>query len=85
MKSSAFIINTARAEIIDSKALIEALRTHKIAGAALDVFPEEPIPDDDPLLSLDNVVITSHIAGSTPEALIKSVDLLFDKFIRFNR
>ena len=81
MKKTAFIINTARAEIIDTYALLDVLKRKVIAGAALDVFPVEPLPEDDELLGLDNVVLTSHIAGSTPEALEKSIDLLIDKFL----
>jgi D-3-phosphoglycerate dehydrogenase len=81
MKKTAFIINTARAEIIDSSALLDALRRKVIAGAALDVFPVEPLSEGDELLELDNVVLTSHIAGSTPEALDRSIDLLIDKFL----
>ncbi len=81
MKKTAFIINTARAEIIDTHALLDALKSKVIAGAALDVFPVEPLPEDDELLGLENVVLTSHIAGSTPEALEKSIDLLIDKFL----
>jgi len=81
MRSSSFFINTARAEIVNSEALVEALQNNLIAGAALDVFLEEPLNENDPLLQMNNVVLTSHIAGSTPEALVKSVDLLFDEFI----
>jgi D-3-phosphoglycerate dehydrogenase len=85
MKSGAFLINTARAEIVDAGALLEALREKKIRGAALDVFPEEPLAQDSEYLRLDNLVLTSHIAGSTPEALEKSVDLLYGNFIDYQR
>ncbi|MEM7800109.1 MAG: NAD(P)-dependent oxidoreductase [Chloroflexota bacterium] len=67
MKSSAFLINTARAEIIDQEALQEALTEGEIAGAAIDVFPEEPTKDYT-LAQLPNVVATPHIAASTQEA-----------------
>lgn len=85
MKSSAFLINTARAEIIDAASLLAVLRTKKIRGAALDVFPEEPLAQNSEYLRLDNLVLTSHIAGSTPEALEKSVDLLYGNFIDYQK
>jgi D-3-phosphoglycerate dehydrogenase len=68
MKSSAVIINTARGPVIEEKALIEALQEGKIAGAALDVFEVEPLPEDSPLRSLDNVLLAPHNANSSPEA-----------------
>lgn len=78
MKPTAYIVNTARAGLIDKEALIEALKTKRISGAALDVFWEEPIPPDSELLSLDNVTLTSHIAGTTKEALTRSPSLLIE-------
>jgi D-3-phosphoglycerate dehydrogenase len=62
MKPTAYLINASRGPAIDEAALSEALREHKIAGAALDVFEEEPIGPANPLLQLDNVVLTPHIA-----------------------
>jgi D-3-phosphoglycerate dehydrogenase len=67
MKSSAYLINTARASIIVQDALIDALTNKKIAGAALDVFWDEPIPSNHPLLQLDNVTITPHLAGASKD------------------
>lgn len=67
MKPSAVIINTARGEIIDEKALYEALKEKRIASAALDVFEEDPIKPDNPLLKLENVTVTPHTAGRSPE------------------
>lgn len=76
MKPTGYLINTARAEIIDKEALYEALRAKKIAGAALDVFWNEPVDPSDPILQLENVTITSHLAGSTRDALSKSMSKL---------
>jgi phosphoglycerate dehydrogenase-like enzyme len=63
MKPSAFFINVGRGENLDEAALIETLRDKRIAGAALDVFANEPLPPDSPLWDLPNVIITSHITG----------------------
>ena len=67
MKPTAIIINTSRGPVIDQDALTDALKTRRIAGAALDVFEEEPIPLTHPLLKLDNLVVTPHIASATWE------------------
>jgi D-3-phosphoglycerate dehydrogenase / 2-oxoglutarate reductase len=69
MKKTAFLVNTARGGIIDEKALYDALKAKQIAGAALDVFVEEPTPVDNPLLTLDNFVAAPHVAGVTREAV----------------
>ncbi len=68
MKPTVRLINCARGGIIDEAALLEALQNNKIAGAALDVFEQEPLPEDSPFRKLANVVITPHIAASTTEA-----------------
>ena len=67
MKETAFLINTARGPIIDRDALIEALMNRRIAGAALDVYWVEPIPQDDPILRLENILLTPHIGSATSE------------------
>lgn len=69
MKRSAILINTSRGPIVDEQALIRALREGWIAAAGLDVFEQEPIDQQNPLLSLDNAVITPHIAGYSDEFL----------------
>jgi len=76
MKPTAYLINTARAGLIDQAALIEALQRRQIAGVALDVFWEEPLPPDSPLFHLDNLTLTSHLAGTTLDALYYSAELL---------
>ena len=70
MKPTAFLINCARGSIVDTQALIEALQTGKIAGAALDVIEKEPIEKDNPLLAMDNVIIVSHFGGYSEEAIV---------------
>jgi phosphoglycerate dehydrogenase-like enzyme len=65
MKKSAYLINTARGAIVDERALIKILQEHAIAGAALDVFVEEPLAMNHPLLQLDNVVLTPHLGWPT--------------------
>jgi phosphoglycerate dehydrogenase-like enzyme len=67
MKPTAFLVNTSRGPIVDEAALIETLRQHKIAGAGLDVFGEEPLPPDHPFLKLDNTLITPHLGYVTLE------------------
>jgi phosphoglycerate dehydrogenase-like enzyme len=68
MKPTAVLINTARGSLVDEQALADALREGTIAAAALDVLETEPLPQDSPLRQLDNVIITSHLAGQTVEA-----------------
>src|SRR5216684_8402500 len=69
MKRSAFLVNTARGGIIDEKALYDVLSQNRIAGAALDVFDQEPTPQDNPLLTLRNFIAAPHVAGVTREAV----------------
>jgi phosphoglycerate dehydrogenase-like enzyme len=69
MKPTAVLINIARGGLVDEEALMNALRTSQIKGAGLDVFAEEPLPPAHPLLEMDNVVATPHIAGVTEETM----------------
>lgn len=79
MKPTAYFINTARAGLVDYDALYAALNEHRIAGAALDVFDEEPLSVDSPWRKLDNVTITTHRAGSTLDANLNSPRLIFER------
>jgi glyoxylate reductase len=89
MKPTAYFINTARGRLVDEDALVEALRTRKIAGAGLDVFRYEPLPPEHPLLELagDNVILTPHVAGAPvneawriiAEELVERLQLGFEK------
>jgi D-3-phosphoglycerate dehydrogenase len=69
MKRTAILINTARGALVEREALLEALEQRRIAGAGLDVFHDEPLKPHDPLLRLDNVVLSPHNAGQTPEVI----------------
>ena len=68
MKKEAIIINTSRGPVIDEAALIEALQNGQIAGAALDVAEQEPINQDNPMLKMENVILTPHVAWYSEEA-----------------
>ncbi len=82
LKPSAYLVNTSRGEIIVEEDLIKILKEKKIAGAALDVFAKEPIPSDSALFSLDNLILTPHIAASTKEALEKASRSVAEDVIR---
>lgn len=85
MRPDAYLVNTSRGGLIDEAALTAALEEHRIAGAALDVFVDEPVPYDNPLLSLDNVILTPHIGGGTGGARVKQMSDVLDNIVRFFR
>jgi phosphoglycerate dehydrogenase-like enzyme len=90
MKKTAYLVNTARGAIVDDTALVKVLQEQAIAGAALDVFPEEPLPAKHPLLDLDNVVLTPHLGwptdsgfeGFAENAVANIVDFMDGKLTR---
>ena len=83
LKPSAYLIDISRGEIVDHNVLIPMLREHKIAGAALDVFPSEPLPQDSPLWKLTNVIISPHIAGFSPHYDERAAGLFIQNLQRF--
>jgi len=76
MKPTAFLVNTARAAIVDEAALIAALREHRIAGAGLDVHVVEPLPPNSPWLALPNVILTPHVGGATDDVVRHHSDMI---------
>lgn len=77
LKPSAFLVNTGRGKLVDEAALVEALRARAIAGAALDVFRDEPLPAGHPLRTLENVILTPHFAGGSLTTMVDEVVLVF--------
>jgi phosphoglycerate dehydrogenase-like enzyme len=84
MKPDAILINTGRGGLVDSSALVAALSSGRIAGAGLDVFETEPLPGDDPILGLPNVVVTPHIAWLTTGTFDRSFALAVENCRRIN-
>jgi phosphoglycerate dehydrogenase-like enzyme len=83
MKPSAVILNVGRGPVIDEAAMIDALRTNRIRGAALDVFDVEPLPPDNPLWSLDNVFMTAHCADHVEGWVESAVQFFLEQFSRW--
>ncbi len=85
MKATAYVINTSSPALIDQDALVEALKDGRLMGAALDVFEVEPLPADSPLMRLDNVTLTTHIASASTDALVHAPELLLEDMAKLFR
>jgi phosphoglycerate dehydrogenase-like enzyme len=85
MKPTAILVNCARGGLVDEAALYDALRGGQLAGAGLDVWAEEPVPTDHPLLRLENVIATPHVAGASQEALEAMATTVADDVLRVLR
>jgi len=83
MKKTAYLINNSRGPVVDEKALYEALKDGKIAGAGLDVFEQEPAPMDSPLLKLDNVVVAPHISSASYETRSRMAEMTAENLVSF--
>jgi D-3-phosphoglycerate dehydrogenase / 2-oxoglutarate reductase len=83
MKNSAYFLNTARPSMVDEVALYNALKTHSIAGAAMDVVKYDPARPTNPLLTLDNVIVTPHIGGATFETTTKGAEIVARQLKRY--
>jgi D-2-hydroxyacid dehydrogenase (NADP+) len=81
MKPTAFLINIGRGEIVDEEALIQALNSGKIAGAALDAFCQEPLPKDHPFWKMKNVIVTPHVGGAS-DIYVEQVLSIFEENLR---
>jgi D-3-phosphoglycerate dehydrogenase len=83
MKKTALIVNTCRGGVVDESALFEALRDERILGAGIDVFEKEPTIADNPLFTLENIVVTPHAAGATYENVCNVAQHCFDNIVSF--
>jgi glycerate dehydrogenase len=85
MKDGVILLNTSRGKLVDEKALRDALLDGKVYAAALDVVSEEPIKEDNPLLGLDNCIITPHIAWANKEARQRLMDIAVENLVSYLR
>ena len=85
MKPTAFLVNTARATIVNETALVDSLRAGRIAGAALDVFSVDPLPPHHPLLEIGSVILTPHIGGAPTDVVRRHSWMLTNDILRWQR
>ncbi len=83
MKPTAYLVDVSRGEVINQRVLISTLQENRIAGAALDVFPEEPLPANSPLWRMQNVIISPHIAGYSPRYNERAISLFTENLERY--
>jgi phosphoglycerate dehydrogenase-like enzyme len=85
MKTTAYLINVSRGNVVQEDKLIQALKEGWIAGAGLDAFAEEPLPENSPLWDMKNVLITPHVGGLTPHYLDRLTNIFCENLKRFLR
>jgi len=83
MKPTAVVINIGRGPVINENAMVRALSSNRVKGAALDVFDQEPLPAGHPFYKLENVLLSPHCADHTPEWLEDAMRLFLDQFARY--
>ena len=83
MKPSSFLVDVSRGGVVDQGALVEALQDDSIAGAALDVYPVEPLPETSPLWELPNVILSPHVAGTSAHYLARGAELFAENLRRY--
>lgn len=83
LKPGAYLVDVSRGGVLDHSALVKALKSESFAGAALDVFPEEPLPADSPLWEMPNVIVSPHVAGLSPHYNARAISLFMDNLQRY--
>lgn len=85
MKPTAYFLAMSRGKLFDDMALVKALRENRIAGAGLDVFPQEPPPEDHPIFGFNNVVMTAHTSGWSPDRQVRLIELFAENVRRYSK
>lgn len=83
MKTSAYLINIARGQVVDEESLLQALREEKIAGAVLDVFTEEPLPADHPFWKTERLILTPHVSGRSPYYMQRAIEIFRENLSKY--